>query len=54
MSGYTRVLSSESLTDTSVYNESGDKLGDIEDIMIDLPTGTVAYAVLSFLSLIHI
>ncbi len=48
MSGYTRVLSSESLTDTSVYNESGDKLGDIEDIMIDLPTGTVAYAVLSF------
>ena len=36
-----------SLTDR-VRNSAGEDLGKIEEIMIDIPTGRVAYAVLSF------
>lgn len=32
----------------SVQNRAGEDLGDIEDLVIDLPEGRVAYAVLSF------
>jgi len=31
-----------------VVNGAGEDLGDIKDIMIDVPSGRVAYAVLSF------
>lgn len=41
-----RTLSSSSLTGDSVRNNDGDDLGNIKDIMIDVPTGRVAYAVL--------
>jgi hypothetical protein len=36
------------LVGTSVENPAGEKLGKIEDLMIDLQNGRVAYAVLSF------
>ena len=42
------VLSTSSLSGTSVENPQGENLGHIEDIMIDLATGRVSYAVLSF------
>jgi len=32
----------------SVYNNKGEKLGDIKEIMLDVGNGRVAYAVLSF------
>lgn len=32
----------------SVYNNKGEKLGDIKEIMLDVENGRVAYAVLSF------
>lgn len=43
-----RVLSASSLAGDSVRNPAGDDLGKIEEIMIDVPSGRVAYAVLSF------
>lgn len=42
------VLSSSSISGDAVVNRAGDSLGKIEDLMIDLGMGRVAYAVLSF------
>ncbi len=44
----TRVLSASTITGDTVVNAKAEKLGKIEDLMIDLERGTVAYAVLSF------
>jgi sporulation protein YlmC with PRC-barrel domain len=43
-----RVLSSSSICSDRVKNTAGDDLGKIEDLMIDLDSGRIAYAVLSF------
>ncbi len=43
-----RVLSASSLSDDDVYNRSGDKLGSIKELMIDIEKGSICYAVLSF------
>jgi sporulation protein YlmC with PRC-barrel domain len=43
-----RVLSAGTLAGDRVRNSAGDDLGKIEELMIDVPTGRVAYAVLSF------
>jgi len=45
-SGY--VISSNKVEGTAVYNGSGDKLGSIDDLMIDKRSGHVRYAVLEF------
>jgi sporulation protein YlmC with PRC-barrel domain len=42
------VISSEKVEGTSVYNTSGEKLGSIDDLMIDKLSGQVCYAVLEF------
>ncbi len=42
------VMAAESLQGDDVINMNGDKLGSIEDIMLDVRSGKVAYAVLSF------
>jgi sporulation protein YlmC with PRC-barrel domain len=42
-----RVLTAGTLTGDRVRNGAGEDLGKIEEIMIDIPTGRVAYAVLS-------
>lgn len=42
------TLSAGSLTGNNVKNSAGEDLGSIKDLMIDLTTGHVAYAVLSF------
>jgi hypothetical protein len=42
------VISSEKVEGTSVYNVAGDKLGSIDDLMIDKLSGQVRYAVLEF------
>jgi sporulation protein YlmC with PRC-barrel domain len=44
----TAVLSASTLTGDKVVNRDGDDLGDVEDLMIDLTRGRIAYAVLSF------
>jgi len=43
-----RVLTASTLTGDRVRNAAGEDLGKIENIMIDIPSGRVAYAVLSF------
>ena len=43
-----RVLSASSLSSDDVYNPQGDKLGSIKDLMVDIESGNVCYAVLSF------
>lgn len=48
MSQTPNMLSSSSINGDKVVNPQGDDLGKIEDLMIDLNTGTVQYAVLSF------
>jgi sporulation protein YlmC with PRC-barrel domain len=42
------VISSERVEGTKVYNNAGDKLGSIDDLMIDKRSGQVRYAVLEF------
>lgn len=43
-----RMLSAGTLTGDNVRNREGEDLGKIEEIMIDVESGAVAYAVLSF------
>jgi sporulation protein YlmC with PRC-barrel domain len=42
------LISSERVEGTKVYNTEGDKLGSIEQLMIDKRSGHVRYAVLEF------
>jgi sporulation protein YlmC with PRC-barrel domain len=42
------VLAASTLAGDSVRNAAGEDLGTIDEIMIDIPSGQVAYAVLSF------
>lgn len=48
MTGIHSVISSDKVEGTSVYNNTGDKLGSIDDLMIDKTSGKVAYAVMEF------
>jgi hypothetical protein len=41
-------MAADTLQGDSVVNPKGDKLGTIEDIMLDVPGGRIAYSVLSF------
>jgi sporulation protein YlmC with PRC-barrel domain len=45
---YRRVLSASTLAGDHVQNSAGEDLGKVNEIMIDIPSGKVAYAVLSF------
>ena len=45
---YPKVLSSSTICSDHVKNSAGEDLGKIEDLMIDLDSGRIAYAVLSF------
>ena len=45
---FRRVMGSTTLAGDSVHNRAGEDLGKVKEIMIDVPTGRVAYAVLSF------
>src|SRR5712671_6609621 len=45
---FRRVLAASTLAGDGVRNAAGEDLGKIDEIMIDIPTGRVAYAVLSF------
>jgi sporulation protein YlmC with PRC-barrel domain len=43
-----QLLSTSTLSGDKVKNAAGDDLGKIEDFMVDLDSGRIAYAVLSF------
>jgi sporulation protein YlmC with PRC-barrel domain len=42
------LIAAEQVNGTSVYNMDGDKLGTVDDIMIDKISGKAIYAVMSF------
>src|SRR6478735_1698359 len=42
------LIAAEKVNGTNVYNPAGDKLGSVEDIMIDKVSGKAIYAVMSF------
>jgi sporulation protein YlmC with PRC-barrel domain len=42
------VLGASTLSGDNVVDRTGESLGQIKEIMVDVPTGRVAYAVLSF------
>jgi sporulation protein YlmC with PRC-barrel domain len=42
------VLSAETLSGDAVVNRAGESLGTIEDFMLDVDSGRIRYAVLSF------
>ena len=48
MTSANSVISSDLVEGTAVYNAGGDKLGSIDDLMIDKVSGQVRYAVLEF------
>jgi len=41
------VMAADTLEGDDVFANDGEKIGDIKDIMIDVPTGRVAYAVMA-------
>jgi sporulation protein YlmC with PRC-barrel domain len=43
-----RLMGADTLIGEDVYNHKDEDLGDIKEIMLDMNTGNVAYAVLSF------
>jgi sporulation protein YlmC with PRC-barrel domain len=42
------LMGADTLMGNDVYNQDGEDLGDIKEFMIDMASGRVAYAVLSF------
>jgi sporulation protein YlmC with PRC-barrel domain len=42
------LMGADTLVGDDVYNHQDEKLGDIKEIMLDINSGRVAYAVLSF------
>jgi sporulation protein YlmC with PRC-barrel domain len=42
------LISAEKVRGTNLYNRAGDDLGAVENVMIDKPSGKVAYAVIAF------
>jgi sporulation protein YlmC with PRC-barrel domain len=45
---FRRVLAASTLEGDNVRNSAGEDLGTVDEIMIDIPSGKIAYAVLSF------
>lgn len=43
-----RLIAADKVQGTPVSNPSGERVGTIENVMIDKPSGRVAYAVMSF------
>lgn len=42
-----RIMSASTLEGDEIVNRQGEKLGDLEEIMLDVSTGRIAYAVLA-------
>jgi hypothetical protein len=43
-----RLIASNKVEGTAVYNRAGERLGDVYNFMVDKHSGQVAYAVMSF------
>ena len=47
-SGHTRAILASKVQGTSVYNTAGDKIGEVEDIILDKTSNRIMYAALGF------
>jgi len=47
-SGHTRAILASKVQGTSVYNTAGDKIGEVEDIVLDKTSNRIMYAALGF------
>jgi sporulation protein YlmC with PRC-barrel domain len=45
---FRRVLAASTLAGDTVKNAAGEDLGKLDELMVDIPSGKIAYAVLSF------
>ena len=45
---YRRALASRGLSSNKVLNRAGEEIGQVQEIMIDLPTGSVAYVAMTY------
>lgn len=46
--GHTSAIRASKVIGTSVYNHSGDKIGKVEDVMLDKTTNNIMFGVLGF------
>lgn len=46
--GHTKAILSSKVSGTSVYNTSGEKIGHVEDVVLDKTSNNIMYAVLGF------
>jgi PRC-barrel domain len=49
-----RLIASDKVEGTAVYNRVGERLGDVYNFMVDKYSGQVAYAVMSFVGFLGI
>ena len=47
-SGHTKAILASKVTGTSVYNSAGEKIGEVEDIVLDKTNNRILYAALGF------
>jgi sporulation protein YlmC with PRC-barrel domain len=47
-SGHTKAIRASRVIGTNVYNSTGDKIGKIEDVMLDKTTDGIMFAVVGF------
>jgi sporulation protein YlmC with PRC-barrel domain len=47
-SGHTRAILASKVKGTSVYNSDGDKIGHVEDVVLDKLSNNIIFAVLGF------
>jgi sporulation protein YlmC with PRC-barrel domain len=47
-SGHTTAIRATRVTGTSVYNMSGDKIGEVEDVVLDKTSNKIMFGVMSF------
>ncbi|MCO5073747.1 MAG: PRC-barrel domain-containing protein [Rhizobiaceae bacterium] len=46
--GHTRAIPASKVIDTAVYNTAGEKIGSIEDVMLDKTSNGIMFAVIGF------
>ena len=47
-SGHTKAILASKVTGTAVYNSAGEKIGEVEDIVLDKTNNRILYAALGF------
>ncbi len=47
-SGHTRAITASKVIGTSVYNTQGEKIGSVEDVVLDKMSNEIMFAVVSF------